>query len=181
MRDEILEMFPWMADMIKRPLSDFFEPGSEEYVIAEDFKSGWGKRDTAGLLRELDGKYGDKAGRTIERLLECNIKLDWAETGKREAHEGTEIEDFIRVLWEPLKDQGFEYDIKNENGSTVFCVTKCPVYELAERTGMHKWLYHLACATDFFSTPAFCPRILFSRSKTLMEGHGHCNHGYRYR
>lgn len=181
MKDEFMKYFAWMADMLRRPTSQFFGPETEEYEIAEYFKSNWGKRDTAGLLRELDEKYGNKAGQTIEKLLELNIRIDWAETGKREAHEGTEIEDFIRVLWEPLKNQGFEYSIAKENGSTVFCVKKCPVFEFAEKTGMHRWLYHLACATDFYSTPSFCPKIAFSRSKTLMEGHDHCNHGYRYR
>lgn len=178
MEDEFMQFFGWMSDMLKRPTGNFFEPGSEEYAIAERFKSGWGKKNTVELLKELENEYGGKAGPVIEKLLALNIKTDWSETGKKEAHEGTEIEDFIRVLWEQLK--GFTYSVTKENGSTKFCVTKCPVHDLAQKTGMHKWLYHLACATDFYSTPSFCPKIGFKRTKTLMEGHDCCNHEYYY-
>ena len=97
-----------------------------------------------------------------------------------EAHEGTEIEDFIRVLWDPLKAQGFEYTAQRESGSAEFRVTRCPVHALAEKTGMHDWLYHLACATDYYTTPAFSSKIHFTRTKTLMQGHDGCNHRYSY-
>jgi len=39
----------------------------------------------------------------------------------------------------------------------------------------------LACATDFYTTCAFSSRIVFRRTKTLMEGHGECNHMYSYK
>jgi predicted ArsR family transcriptional regulator len=181
MEDKFLKLFGWISDMLKRPTSLFFEPDSKEYEIVENFKEGWAKRDTIELLLELENKYGDKAGATLEKLLALNIQMDWPEVGKKEAHDGTEIEDFIRVLWEPLKENGFDYTVTKQNGSTTFCVTKCPVHELAKKTGMHKWLYHLACATDFYSTPAFCPKIGFNRTKTLMEGHDCCDHEYYYR
>jgi hypothetical protein len=57
-------------------------------------------------------------------------------------------------------------------------VTKCPVHDLARKTGLRRWLYHLACATDFYSTPAFSPRIRFSRTKTLILDEEPCDHSY---
>lgn len=180
-RDEFQTQFGWITDMLKRPISDFFKADSTEYEILTLLKNGWGTRDTAELLKKLTSEYGDVAGRAVEKYLELNILKDWAEIGKKEAHEGTEIEDFIRVLWAPLKEQGFEFTMKCEKGMVTFCVTRCPIHDLAEKTGMHRWLYHLACSTDFHSAPAFSSKIGFTRTKTLIQGHECCDHQYYYR
>jgi len=180
MHDEFQTHFGWITDMLKHPLSDFFEVGSTEHEILTLLKYQWGKRDTAELLADLTAEYGDAAGRAVEKYLELSILRDWAEIGKREAHEGTEIEDLIRVLWAPLKEQGFEFTIQRQNGTAAFCVTKCPIHALAEKTGMHEWLYHLACSGDFHSARAFSPKIGFARTKTLIQGHECCNHRYYY-
>ncbi|MBN2371420.1 MAG: L-2-amino-thiazoline-4-carboxylic acid hydrolase [Vicinamibacteria bacterium] len=41
---------------------------------------------------------------------------------------------------------------------------------------MHDWLHRLACPTDFCSMPAFSSKIDFKRTKTLIQGHGCCDH-----
>jgi predicted ArsR family transcriptional regulator len=182
MEDAFLQCFGWVTELLeKRPASDFFDSSSEEYAIVEKLRAGWGKRDTAELLRELDDEYGERAGQAVEAYLERNVYMDWAETGRREAHEGKEIDDFIRLLWEPLKSMGFEYSVADESGRTTFCVSRCPVFELAQKTGMHRWLYHLACSTDFHSSRGFSPRLGFDRTKTLMQGDDCCNHQYYYK
>ncbi len=178
MHDEFQAVLGWIGGLLERPLTDTFDAQSPEYAILAQLNDGWGKRDTADLLKGLTSQHGDAAGKAVERFLELNIRRDWAEIGRAQAHAGTEIEDFIRVLWEPLKAQGFEFTVKRENGSAEFRVTRCPVYALAEKTGLNDWLYHLACATDYYSTPAFSPKIRFTRTKTLMQGHDCCNHHY---
>ena len=181
MRDELQPVVGWIGGVLERPLSDTFNARSKEYAILAELKEGWGKRDTVELLKGLTTEHGDAAGKAVERFLELNIRRDWAEIGKTEAHEGTEIEDFIRVLWDPLEAQGFEYTIQREgDGTAELRVTRCPVFELAKKTGMHDWLYHLACATDYYTTPSFSSKIHFSRTKTLMQGHDCCNHHYSY-
>jgi predicted ArsR family transcriptional regulator len=181
MKDEFLHYFGWITELLKRPIPDYFKHGSEEYAIIERIKNGWGTQDTAELLKGLTAQYGDKAGDAMQKYLEINIIKDWAETGKMEAHEGTEIEDFIHLLWDPLKEQGFEYTMTRENGRVKACVTKCPIQLLAEKTGLHDWLYHLACSTDLYMSPAFSPKTGFTRTKELMKGDDHCNHEYYYR
>ncbi|MDD5622961.1 MAG: L-2-amino-thiazoline-4-carboxylic acid hydrolase [Actinomycetota bacterium] len=178
MNDEFQKHFQWFSDLLKNPIPDLFEVGSIEHTIITKIKNEWGKCAIVKLLTGLKEEYGKKAFKAVDKYLELNISRDWAEIGKREAHEGTEIEDFIRLLWSPLRGQGFEFTIKCENGASVFCVKKCPVYELAEKTGMHKWLYHLACATDFYATRAFSEKIGFKRTKTLMQGYECCDHLY---
>ena len=180
MQDEFQKRFGWIAGLLERPVSDVFEAGSKEHAVLTRLKGGWGKRDTAGLLKGLTTDYGNLAGRAVERFLEVNILKDWAEIGRKEVHNGTEIEDFIRVLWDPLKEQGFEFTVERENGAATFRVSKCPVRDLAERTGMREWLYHLACSTDPHTARAFSSRMGFTRTKTLMQGHDCCNHRYHY-
>src|SRR5512142_2245676 len=114
MTDEFLILFGWVGDLLKRPGTDVFEAGSPQQAIIDRLRREWGTRDTAGLLRELTAQHGELAGRTVEEFLEVNVARDWAETGKREAHPGTEIDDFIRLLWEPLTAVGFEYAIEKD-------------------------------------------------------------------
>jgi hypothetical protein len=179
MPDEILKSFEWIAGALDHPLQDFFPEGSQEYAVLTDFKTGWGKRGTAALLTELTAKYGGAAVEAVENFLALNITRDWKALGERESHPGTEIDDFIRVLWQPLKESGeFDFGLERAGGRVVFSVTRCPIYDLARKTGLRDWLYHLACATDFYTTPAFCPRIGFSRTKTLMLDGVPCNHTY---
>ncbi len=181
MQDEFLVYFGWLAETLKQPTEKFFGAGTEEYAIIEQLKAGWGKEDTAGLLRRLTAEYGAKAGQTVEKYLERVISQDWADIGREKAHEGSEIDDFIHLLWDPLKEQGFDFTSSDTNGRVEFCVTKCPIAELAEKTGLHEWLYHLACSTDYHTSRAFSPKIGFQRTKELVRGDDHCDHTYYYR
>jgi predicted ArsR family transcriptional regulator len=179
MQDEFITHFGWIANTLDQPLKDFFPEDSAEYAILKDFKDGWGKRDTAGMLAELTVRYGDAAGAAVEKFLALNIARDWKAIGEKEAHAGTEIDDFLRVLWQPIKDSGdFDFTVNRTGGRVVFCVTRCPIHELAKKSGMPQWLYHLACSTDFYTTPAFHPEIGFSRTKTLILDNEPCNHTY---
>ncbi len=178
--DPIREHFAWFAGM--RPVSDCFAAGTTEHTILTRLVEGWGRGDTATLLRELSAEFGEAAFAAVEQYLALNLAKDWGEIGQREANDGTEIDDFIRLLWDPLPKLGFEFTVdRGDDGSAAFRVTRCPIFELAERLGMHDWLYRLSCYTDEHSAPAFSDRIVFTRTKTLMEGHDHCNHHYRYR
>jgi len=71
--------------------------------------------------------------------------------------------------------------MKRKRDTVSFYTTKCPIFDLAERTGMHQWLYHLSCSTDIHVPDAFCERIGFERTQTLMQGNKCCNHRYYYK
>src|SRR5512136_2234400 len=102
MGDEILAQFGWITDLLARPLPDEFPADARERAILEEWKAGWGKDDTAALLSGLTAKYGAAAGVAAEKYLAWHISRDWKALGEKEAHAGTEIDDFIRVLWRPL-------------------------------------------------------------------------------
>ena len=103
MSDEFQTLFPWINNWIKNPLSDYFNAASTEYAILSKFSKEWGKRDTVELLKELSAEYGKLAGRTVEKYAKMNTIKDWVSIGKKEAHEGTEMDDLIRVLWNPFE------------------------------------------------------------------------------
>jgi hypothetical protein len=98
MQDEFQKLLGWIGGVLDRPITDTFDAHSKEYAILAQLKEGWVKGDRVELLHQLTAQYGDAAGIAVERFLELNIRRDWAEIGKAEAHEGTEIEDFINGL-----------------------------------------------------------------------------------
>lgn len=181
MEDQLLKLFSWLTPVFQHPSIAELPLDDTERLVVNQIRSKWGNTDTADLLKELSKKYGDLAIIAVGKVITSRIREDWAATGINEAHEGTEITDFIHLLWEPLSKEGFEFNYETSGSNVAFCVTNCPVHNLAESTGLHKWLYQLACATDFHSACSFSPKIEFTRTKTLMEGHDHCNHTYSYK
>jgi hypothetical protein len=69
MTDQILEIFSWWTPVLEDDsIADLpLEP--TERAILEQFRQGWGKMDTASMLRNLTAEYGETAGRTIEKVL----------------------------------------------------------------------------------------------------------------
>lgn len=61
------------------------------------------------------------AGGTVEKYAELNVIKDWAEIGKREAHEGTELEDLIHLLSGfMIEEKGLEFTMKREKDTATF-------------------------------------------------------------
>lgn len=181
MNNEFNRHFSWVRELLDQKLDNSFQCGSVEYEILQKMKCSWTADNGIELLKEMDETYGEAAKNAVAEFLKLNLLRDWAQVGEKEAHEGTEIDDFFRILWEPLQKTGFEFTRKDNGGVVELTVTRCPVFELAEKTGMHEWFYRIACTSDFYSTPSFSSEIGFIRTKTLMQGDECCNHTYYYK
>lgn len=185
MVDPFPRAFAWLTPMLARGIPGEFPDGSTEHEILRRFAEQWATTDTVELFGQLTAAYGDLAAETVERFLAIRIAEDWAAIGAQAARPGHELEEFVRLLWNPLPALGFEYakEHSTSDGEPVvaFQVTRCPLRDLAERTGTADWLYRMACASDKYSAPAFSPRIEFTRTMTLMEGAAYCDHTYRQR
>jgi predicted ArsR family transcriptional regulator len=120
--------------------------------------------------------FGETAVFTvIDKIIDANCRRNWGQIGQ----EGdNSLQSFMKKLWEPLKEEGFEYSFAKEGSSTRFRVTKCPMYDLAQELGAEKWFYHLLCLTDGPSVEGFNGKIAFSRTRTLMQGNADCDHCY---
>lgn len=178
MPDQLIPFVAWIGPLLERPLPDEFSPDSPAHAVLRDLREGWGVTDTADLLGSLTDRYGELAQTTVARFLEVHLRNDWAATGRVEAHEGTEVDDFIRLLWGPLREAGFEYTSAGEPADRQLCVTRCPVRDAAAATGMQSWMDTVACGTDAPSSTAFSPHIEFRRTQTLMQGDASCDHRY---
>ena len=114
MEDMFLKLFAWVTPVLQEASITDVPLDQAEQAVLNELEAGWGTTDTAELLKRLTAKYGEMACRTIERVLAKRIREDWALTGAREAHPGTEIADFIRILWEPLRQEGFNSPIRRQ-------------------------------------------------------------------
>ena len=104
MNEEFMKNFGWIGDILNQDIHTYYDTQSVEYKILNTLKEGWGKRDGITMLKELDDTYGDTAKKIVTDFLRINILKHWKKMGEKEAHEGTEIDDFIRLLWTPLLD-----------------------------------------------------------------------------
>ena len=132
------------------------------------------------LLKALQVKYGDTVIDTAMNALGKSVREEWETIG--ELHGQNDIEELVHVIWEHFgKSGGFEYQVEpRDNGIQIFC-TKCPLADMANTIGEPEWGYRFYCATDPVMVEAFNPNIGLRRTKTLMEGHEHCNHFYYYK
>ena len=110
------------------------------------------------------------------RILAANCGGNGAEIGRNQPSQT--IDDFLRVLWEPLPAQGFEFTSEETpEGMQMHC-TRCPLVDLAAAFDAKNWFYHFACAGDPHMVAGFNPNMGFRRTKTLMEGDEYCDHFY---
>jgi len=96
--------------------------------------------------------------------------------------EGSSLDDFMRLLWGPLPELGFEFSQEQlDNGIQLRC-TSCPHNQLAVDMGgsTADWLLHMVCATDPFAAESVDPPVRFRRTKTLMQGDDCCDHAYLF-
>jgi len=72
-----------------------------------------------------------------------------------------------------------EYDVL-EDSERRFAVRikRCRYADFYRGHGYPEIGYALHCALDFGEAKVFWPEIIFTRTKTLMQGDDHCNHCY---
>jgi predicted ArsR family transcriptional regulator len=131
----------------------------------------------AELIRGLHEKFGDEVYKTVAKLNGDKAFNEWK--GIAEKNGNNSIDELIKLLWEPLKNEGFQYEVveKNEAGVQLKC-TYCPIVDLAKHFGITKEGLHMFCQNDFYIAEGFNPKIGLKRTKTLMEGHDCCDHFY---
>lgn len=84
-------------------------------------------------------------------------------------------------LWEPLRQEGFEFTYDQNERGCQLKVTRCPVAEIAQAHQLEKWGFIFHCMGDESICEGYNPEIALTRTKTLMEGDEYCNHLYYYR
>jgi predicted ArsR family transcriptional regulator len=174
--DVVAENASWLDDVFAHPENRELFDDEDRLAIQGELSNRWVQEDRLELLNELEDRFGEAAVlAVIDKIIDFNCRRDWGQVGREK---GNSLENFIRLLWEPLQESGFEYSFEKEGNSTKFRVTKCPMYKLAQEIGAEKWFYHLLCLTDGPAAEGFNNRIRFSRTRTLMQGYADCDHCY---
>jgi len=132
--------------------------------------------EMAKLLRAMKEHYGEEAYEVFVKHKGENVYNEWKEIAEK--NKSNSIQDLIKLLWEPLREHGFEYDVEEcENGFKATC-THCSLYELAKHLGITEEGFYMFCETDPYITKGFNENIELSRTKTLMQGHDCCDFFY---
>ncbi len=135
--------------------------------------------EMARLIRAFRERFGDEAYQLVTQLNGGKALLEWREIAEKS--ENNSIESLIALLWEPLKAQGFEYEVeKTQAGFQIKC-TRCGFYDMAKYCGITDEAFYMVCEADPYIAEGFNPYIGFKRTKTLMQGHDCCDHFYYYR
>jgi len=176
-RDYVAEQIGWLDGVIAHPDNPGLFPEGDRSTIQRELARRWVDENRMELLDGLADRFGEEEVlAVIDTIIAVNCRRDWTRIGKES--ENNSLDAFIQKLWGPLKDIGFEYSVEKTGNQTKFCVTKCSMYDLARSIGAEKWFYHLVCLTDEHTVTGFNSRIKFSRTRTLMQGHPHCDHCY---
>jgi len=175
-KDSIAEQIGWLDEIVTNPENHELFHDESLSIIQKELAERWLGENRLELLEALAAKFGEEnVIAVIDKIIYANCQRNWERIGKQ----GDDSFDrFLKTLWEPLRNSGFEFSYTKQGNKTTFRVTKCPMFELARGIGAEKWLYHLACLTDEPSVTGFNSRILFSRTKTLMQGYPDCDHCY---
>jgi predicted ArsR family transcriptional regulator len=174
--DFVAEQLGWLDAILTHPENRTLFEAENQLAIENELSTRWVQENRLVLLNELAATFGESdVFAVLEKIIYANCKRNWAENGR----EGdNSLNQFIKILWEPLRDMGFEYSIEKEGNKTQFRVTRCPMADFAKKAGVKKWFYRLLCLTDEPSVVGFNSSVTFSRTRTLMEGAAYCDHCY---
>lgn len=135
--------------------------------------------EMAKLIRAFRERFGEEAYQVVTHQKgECAFS-EWK--GIAEKNESNSIETLIKNLWEPLRSEGWEYEIEETVAGFQMKCTCCPLYDLAKYCGITEEAFYMFCETDKYIAEGFNPNIGLKMTKTLMQGHDCCDHFYYYK
>jgi hypothetical protein len=127
------------------------------------------------LLIALHAKHGAPITETIKTYTATHAQEEYS---KRKVKGPRNLQAIKTELWDKLPSS-FVWEIVEQSSKRLrFKVTKCPVAESMKKFNAPEISYALVCASDPGIAAGINPKILFTRSQTLMQGHPCCDHCY---
>jgi predicted ArsR family transcriptional regulator len=178
MENDLIEKnLPWITPWFTSPDAVVMNLDIQERQILDEISARWNTTDKIDLFNSLGVRFGkEKVGGVIDKVVAAHIQPEWEELALKQP--SCSIDDLIRLLWEPLTNQGFDVEIKKQTDGVQIHCTHCPHADLGRQIGGADWLYHLVCSGDPHTAAGFNPQIGFRRTMTLMEGLASCDHFY---
>ena len=137
-------------------------------------------------LRAMVEAGGPGVLEAVDAKNRAAIVAGWKEIGA--AQTDRTIETFVNVLWETMcRPDGLQFTAAVEPGKMQMHCTYCPWVEVAKAAGSTEIGFHLLCKSDEAMIAGFNQaagpgekQIVFTRTKTLMQGDDYCDHTYTY-
>lgn len=130
------------------------------------------------FLDFLYRRYGEKLLDDITEYEISRMERIWQKIGDEQGRGVTKL---VEILWQNMcREDGMQFSIKTvDDGEIAIRCTYCPYAEVAREHGFEKVAYAKYCMSDYGIATGFDTGVLFSRTRTLMEGHDICNHHYK--
>ncbi len=173
--EKMSKLMPWIDEWIMESQTSPLFTKKESEIFSIIHKN-WNVKDRISLLDSLYEEYGDDVKNALGKLLKEKTVIDWKNIAGNKS--SNSLESFIDTLWGPMAESGFEYSVDNREGNYSFECTKCPMADLATEIEGEKWIFELACKSDYYMVEGFNSDIDFKRDKTLVEGDRCCDHSY---
>lgn len=173
--EKLSKMMPWVDTWIleTETVSSFSQIENEIFCKIKD---NWNRLDRISMLDSLYDKHGDIVLEVLRKLVkQVNIR-DWRSTAKELGDNS--LKSFMKALWGNMVDSDFDFSIDEKSNTYQIDCIKCPLADLAKEIKGEKWIFQLACMSDYYMVEGFNPDIVFKRSKTLIDGAECCNHYY---
>lgn len=129
--------------------------------------------EKVAIIQALKDKYGSVIISDVETVRSKRVREMWKKIAEK--LDNNTIDDLIDALW---NNEYFEYSVTKEQGNVQLNVTRCMFFEIAKELGVTEMAFSFFCVDDPYIVEGFNSEIGFSRTKTLMQGDGYCNHCY---
>lgn len=132
-----------------------------------------------GLIRSLRSAVGDAE---LIRLLNLHSAEVGRQTGERHAHDApdTSFQTCVGTFRPPNNANSLTHRVVEDTERTFALeVTECWWADVFREAGRDGEIGHAAvCNMDYHWPGAFNPSFRMERTRTLMRGHGQCDHRY---
>ena len=147
--------------------------------------------ETYRWLAEVKARVGAEGRAVLDDLDRENrerLAAEWKALAEQQPE--VSIASFVEVLWNQMcLPDGLEFERTDDpaTGTVQMHCTYCPWHAVAAAAGATDVAWTLFCATDPHMVAGFNQAvapggrpIVFSRTRTLMQGDPYCDHRYTY-
>lgn len=133
-------------------------------------------KDKIDMIKGLVAIYGEGLYKELEKVCGDLALKEWAIIAKE--NNGATVDDIIKLLWEPLKMKGLQFEVEAITNGRKVVTSRCPIYEMAKGLDGTKEIYHHTCMKDYSIVKAFGHNITLDMEQCMMAGDKQCVHYY---
>jgi hypothetical protein len=131
-------------------------------------------QEKAELFRALIARYGLEVLGVVQEFVIAQTR----ERCRQASIDKRGLDTIMEILWKPAGDM-VQSEVLEKTATTLrLKVTRCIFAEEMRRHGAAETGFAFYCSYDYGFCQGFNPELRFTRTRTLMQGHDCCDHGY---